>query len=165
MEKQNDQHSEREISEEKQLEKLVEESDFFTCLFNEILLPIREHVSVFEAYRRLKKICDTSHGVSQPYFLDFKIVKKPSGNKLWNIELCFRAKERSHVYSESNIPLRETREIPPRGYLSCHRRGTFITYALWVNGKERWFDSFELACALLEKVVHADNIDELLLTI
>jgi hypothetical protein len=158
MEKQNDQQKESEItknaiSEEQHLEKLVEESDFFTCLFQEILLPTKKHISVFEAYRKLKKIES----------LEFRIVKKPSWNKLWDIELSFRLK--SCDCSNSEIPPNDNDKISARGYLSCHRRGTFITYALWVNGKERWFDSFELACALLEQVMCSENIDEILPTI
>jgi hypothetical protein len=158
MEKQNDQQSDSKIiTEEQHLEKLVEESDFFTSLFQEILLPTKKYISVFEAYRELKKLSEFSNESSH-HSLDFRIVKKPSWNKLWDIELCFKLNAHSN-------PLIEAKEISCRGYLSCHRRGTFITYALWVNGKERWFDSFELACALLDKVMRSENIDEILPTI
>ena len=74
---------------------------------------------------------------SQDILLECRPAQKTRGNKVWEIELLL-----FHRYFRVGQYLIGTKL---KGFVACHKTGTFTTYCVSIEDREFWFDQFELA--------------------
>lgn len=94
---------------------------------------------------RIKYADRTPCDLRKPVLLGCSQERCVNGNKEWQIKLSmFQV-----AFRVGDVAYGK----PLTGSLSCHRTGSFTTYAINMDGRDFWFDSLELALSAVREGV------------